>query len=338
MLFITQIVDTKDTTLGFVHDWIARLAKHEENIIVIALKTGDYNLPKNVTVYSLGKELGTNRLTKLVLLLRYVWLVRRQYTKVFVHMNQEYLVILGLYFRLAGKKVFFWRNHPKGNLLTYYAVFCSHKVFYTSPSSFTARFKNSLRMPAGVDLSLFGELPVGKRRKYSLLMIGRVSPIKHIELGILTLKKLHDLGIHASLDVVGDTPVIDTAYKTELVALTKEKELETHVRFLPGVAKEELKAVYNTYEIALNLTDTGSFDKTIVEAASCGTIPLTSNSSLQSFLPKSCVTTATVDALVERIQHFFEVKNRLEILEALHVFARQQSLDALIGRLEEELV
>ncbi len=338
MLFITQSIDTKDTTLGFVHEWVRRLSATEEKITVIALRTGTYNLPSNVTVYSLGKEKGATRLQSAWTLLRYIWSIRNTYTKVFVHMNQEYIVLLGLYWRMCGTKIFFWRNHPKGNVLTDYAVYLSTKVFYTSPASYTARYAKSICMPTGIDLSLFGELPVGKRKKYSFAMIGRVSPIKHIELGILALERLHLRGIHASFDIIGDTPEIDMSYRDTLLAMVKEKKLETHIRFLAGVPKEALREVYNTYEICLNLTDTGSFDKTIVEAAACGTIPVTSNSSLAPFLPPECLTSRDVESLALRIEYFFEVKHRLSVLDTLHDFAQSQSLDRLMEKFKQELV
>ncbi|MEK7538915.1 MAG: hypothetical protein AAB552_03680 [Patescibacteria group bacterium] len=57
LLILTQKVDQNDDILGFFHGWIREFAKHAEQVTVIALGVGEYDLPKNVRVFSLGKEL-----------------------------------------------------------------------------------------------------------------------------------------------------------------------------------------------------------------------------------------------------------------------------------------
>jgi len=54
---LTQKVDSEDNTLGFFHSWLSEFAKHYKNIIVICLELGVYDLPENIKVLSLGKEI-----------------------------------------------------------------------------------------------------------------------------------------------------------------------------------------------------------------------------------------------------------------------------------------
>ena len=56
LLIITQKVDMNDDLLGFFHDWIIEFSKHFEEVTFICLKKGEYDLPQNVKVLSLGKE------------------------------------------------------------------------------------------------------------------------------------------------------------------------------------------------------------------------------------------------------------------------------------------
>ena len=56
LLVVTQIVDTNDSNLGFFHAWLQRIAAQVDSMIVLCLKKGEYQLPANVTVLSLGKE------------------------------------------------------------------------------------------------------------------------------------------------------------------------------------------------------------------------------------------------------------------------------------------
>src|SRR3989344_6741688 len=57
LLIVTQKVDKNDPVLGFFHRWIEKFAKNFERVTVICLGKGEYNLPANVKVLSLGKAL-----------------------------------------------------------------------------------------------------------------------------------------------------------------------------------------------------------------------------------------------------------------------------------------
>ena len=103
LLVCTQKIDRNDPVLGFFHRWIEEFSKHYESLVVICLEKGEYVLPKNVKVLSLGKEknkLTTNYLLLTTAKLKYVWnfykcifKFRRDYDAVFVHMNQEYVIL-----------------------------------------------------------------------------------------------------------------------------------------------------------------------------------------------------------------------------------------------------
>lgn len=56
LLIVTQKVDKNDPILGFFHRWIEEFSKHCEKLTVICLQAGEFKLPANVTVLSLGKE------------------------------------------------------------------------------------------------------------------------------------------------------------------------------------------------------------------------------------------------------------------------------------------
>ena len=53
LLILTQVVDKEDHFLGFFHKWIEEFSKNYENITVICLKKGKYDLPNNIKVLSL---------------------------------------------------------------------------------------------------------------------------------------------------------------------------------------------------------------------------------------------------------------------------------------------
>ncbi len=93
LLILTQKVDKNDPILGFFHRWIEEFANHCEQVTVICLAKGKSTLPPTVSVLSLGKEAGQSRLKYLWRFYRYLWRERQNYDTVFVHMNQEYVLL-----------------------------------------------------------------------------------------------------------------------------------------------------------------------------------------------------------------------------------------------------
>jgi len=162
LLFITQKIDLEDDVLGTYHHWIEKLSEKVERINVICLYRGKVNLPRNVSVYSLGKDKlssadlrglkrGFTRIKYIVRFWKYIWNLRNNYDLVFVHMNPIYIILGGWFWKLWGKKIFLWYNHPMGNLAVKIGIFFSKKVFCTSCYAFAAKYKKTEIIP-GQDL------------------------------------------------------------------------------------------------------------------------------------------------------------------------------------------
>ncbi len=337
LLVFTQKVDRGDSLLGFFHGWLVELSNVFDEVTVICLGKGEFDLPKNVTVYSLGKERGVSWLGYVVNFYQYLFLIRNAYDRVFVHMNQEYVLLGGLYWKLRGIPVYLWRNHPHGTTLTRIAVLFSTKVFCTSAHSFTARFRKTSIMPVGVDTHIFKPVAAVTRKKYSVCMISRVSPIKHIDLALEAVNMLVLSGTQVSLTIVGSPTPKDFAYYEKLEKYVADHSLSNCVQFVPEVPQSNIPEIDSSHEIYLNLTPSGSFDKAIVEAAACGAIPLVSNSSLAHLLPKICLTEASPEAIAGSIRRLFEPKEQVGIQRELQAFAESQSLAKLVEKLRHEM-
>ena len=337
LLIFTQKVDKNDSILGFFHTWINELSKRVESVTVICLGKGVVDLPNNVTVYSLGKERGASKMDYVINLYKYIFLIRRSYDKVFVHMNEEYVVLLGLYWRLINKQIYLWRNHPNGGVYTYIASALSNKIFCTSSMAFVARFKKTVIMPAGIDTTLFQPLAGVMRKKHSVVILGRVAPIKRIELALEAMDKLIKGGTQTSLTIIGSPLDRDMDYYNSLKKYVTDKELSGYVQFVPEVTMDKVPEIFSSHEISLNLTPSGSFDKTIVESTACGALPLVSNESLHGLLPDVCITRPEPQAVADSIQKLLEPHIKMEIQKELEVFVSSQSLSALMDKLMIEL-
>ncbi|MDO8729334.1 MAG: hypothetical protein Q7K26_05655 [bacterium] len=271
LLIVTQKVDRNDPILGFFHRWIEELANNFEKVTVICLGKGEFNLPR-VKVLSLGKGEGVSKLTYLFRFYKYIWGERNNYDAVFVHMNQEYVLLGWKVWFILGKKIYLWRNHAKGNLLTDLAVLLSNKVFCTSPSSYTARFKKTKIMPVGIDTNFFKPDPNIIREKNSVLLLGRISPVKKVIEFIDWVKS----GSYRAT-IAGPILAEDKEYGALIL-----KSLTPNIKYIGPVTQEEARKLYQTHEIYANFTSAGSMDKTIFEAVACGAKLIVHNPDLKN--------------------------------------------------------
>lgn len=337
LLVFTQKVDINDSILGFFHTWLLEMAKKAESIEVVCLMKGDYSLPSNVSVYSLGKEDGSSRFKYLKNLFHYLFLIRDSYDNVFVHMNQEYVLLVGLYWRLKRIPIYLWRNHPKGSFITRIAVMFSTKVFCTSVGSFTARFKKTVIMPVGIDTNTFRPIETIVRKKYSVCVVGRIASIKHIELALYAINTIISSGSQISLTIVGSPLEADLNYYGMLKKYVSEHDLLMYVNFVNEVSPGKVSEIYNSHEVCLNLTESGSFDKTIVEAAACEAIPVVSNESLSHLLPEACITGNKPETIANSLKRVLDAHERMELQKELKSFVESQSLETLMEKLFIEM-
>lgn len=295
-LIITQKLDLNDDLLGFMHGWIFEFAKHCERVTVIALGVGEYKLPANVKVLSLGKENISQKSkvykvkSKLIYCLRfykYIWQERKNYDKVFVHMNKEYVILGGLFWKIQGKKTALWYNHLKGNIFSKISGALADAIFYTSPFSFFAKNKKAVIMPAGIYTDVFRKIPEIKRAKNSLLFLGRISPVKNLETLVGAVKLLNEKGVDFNLNIIGEAEERDSGYFEKIKKSAGELERAGKIKFFAKRPNFKTPEIYNQNEIFINLTDSGSLDKTTLEAMACESLVIASNKSFEKIFTEN---------------------------------------------------
>ncbi len=341
LLVVTQVVDTEDPVLGFFHGWLASLAPRYEAIEVICLKEGKHALPKNVRVHSLGKEQGRrSRFAYAVTFLSLVWKQRANYDAVFVHMNQEYILLAGWLFALLGKRIYFWRNHFAGSFLTDLAALFSTKVFCTSTKSYTAQYGKTVIMPVGVATERFFPDAAVKRIPGSILFLSRMARAKRPELLVDALALLKKEGQSFTATFVGSPLPQDEAYYASLTKRAQDAGLTGFVNFRSGVANAEAADLYRSHEFFVNASPSGMFDKTILEAAACGALPLAVSEDWQRLAGKRLGFEPEVASLKERLHELLAApENEREALreELRAEVVPAHSLSSLAERIEQEL-
>jgi len=285
LLILTQKVDINDSVLGFFHNWIEKLSFKYERIIVIALEVGEYNLPDNVGVFSLGKEKGHGKFQRILQFYKLVLQKRNEYNAIFVHMNVEYIVLVGLLWKILTKKIILWYNHPFGGFKASVAMLFCNKIFYTSFDSHFAKNRKAEIMPVGIDTNIFKNKDLELIKTSKILSLGRISPVKNIHLLIQAALLLDKENVDFTINIYGDAPNRDGKYyktiKNDAKLLIQKKK----IFFLPAVANYKTPEIYNQHGLFINLTPSGSFDKTILEAMACENLVCISNNSLGDDLP-----------------------------------------------------
>ncbi len=295
LLIFTQAVDKRDPVLGFFHGWIECFAQRFERVTVVCLRKGEYALPKNVVIFSLGKEMRRSRFGYLAQFFYALFRFSR-HNMVFVHMNFEYMLLGAWWWSLLRVKKVLWYNHRQGSWLVRAASKCATCVLYTSPDAYTASLPRAKQMPVGVDMTLFA--PVSQEHTPTrLLIFGRLSPVKKIDVIIDALIALRDRNQFFVASLVGDPTDADS----EFAAHVRERArtlVEGGILSVSGsVAHENSPALYQSHDIYINMTAPGSFDKTIIEAMACGMVVVARNDAVKDVLGQGWVENDSREAL-----------------------------------------
>lgn len=319
LLILTQAVDCDDPILGFFHRWVEELARRCDRVSVICLREGKHQLPDNVHVYSLGKASGASRMQYLARFYRSIWSLRKEYDSVFVHMNQEYVILGWKLWWLWGKRIVLWRNHKKGSWLTGIAVHVAQAVCYTSPEAYVAKYKNSVQMPIGVDTDFFAPGATAAE-PHSLLFLGRLDPVKNVGIFIAALERLSGEGIQFKADIYGDPTPGNEKYAEEIRSAISPA-LSGKLKMHNGVTHDKTRDIYRAHAIFVNLTPSGSFDKTIGEAMASGCVVVASNNAVKEIIGKPFVPATAVEPCAHALGNALAMTER----DCIEVGARNRS-------------
>ena len=348
MLICTQKLDKNDPVLGFFHEWVQVLASQCSTVIVLCLEKGEYTLPSNVEVYSLGKEKGNSRIMRVARFYYLTWEYRAEYDVVFVHMNQIYVLLGAWLWRICGKKIGLWYAHGVVTLSLKIAVRWVDACF--TPTEKSLRIATPKRhivrhgVPVHENLSVnTGSLQSSSR--LSIISVGRVSPVKNFEVIIEAVAILRDKGIDSALTIVGGVASIEQSkYLYTLQNLVRERSLENHVFFVGEKNNNEIVALCAGMDVFVNASMTGSLDKVMLEAMSASVVVLSCNSNLRDILAFDASLHAEhfifgchdAQQLATQLEWFLNLSpnERFSMQKKVrHIVEEQYSLPALIERI-----
>jgi glycosyltransferase involved in cell wall biosynthesis len=356
LLIITQKVDINDDVLGFMHGWIKEFAKNCESVIVVCLKKGEYDLPDNVKVLSLGKESISQKFVKskvykvksrllyIYRFYKYIWQERKNYDTVFVHMNKEYVVFGGVLWRMLGKKIGLWYAHGYAPLSLKIAEKLAHVIFTPTMNSFRLESKKIKVVGHGIDLNKFGiknSEALIKDDIFKIVTIGRISPVKDYETLIKAVGILNKDGIKLSVDIIGRAGLPEQEkYLNNLKQLVIDKGLNGVINFKGAFPNKNIAEHLVSADVFVNTSRTGSLDKAILEAMACGLTILTCNEAMPEVLgeykEKLMFSKGDYKKLAEKIKIILKINNkeRYELgVELRKIVEKGHSLRGLVKKI-----
>jgi len=274
LLIITQKVDINDDNLGFFHSWLQKFSERLDEVYVICLWKGEFRLPDNVHVLSMGKERGVSRMGQLFLLQRYLLQTLPKVGGVFVHMCPIYAIASFPLSKLFRRKIVLWFLHRNISWKLRLSEKLVDEIVTASEESFQMKSKNKVKIIRhGIDVDLF-KPPVSVKRheKFVVLSVGRISPIKNQDILIIAADILiNKKGLKDIIIKFIGTPIEkkEEEYLKKLKGLVNESGLKDYVDFLGGKPHQKIIDFYQTSDVLVNLSPTGGMDKVVLEAMAC---------------------------------------------------------------------
>ncbi len=349
LLLLTRKVDSQDERVGFVTDWILEFAKNIEILYIICQESGKISeLPENVKIYSLGKEKGYHRFHQLLLFYFYIFKFLFKVDGVFSHMIPHYAVLAGPWCRLFNKKLIQWYTHKSVDFWLKAANFFVDEFVTASKESFRLETKKPVYVFGhGINIKRFAptinkkQLTIDKK-KFVILSVGRISPSKNIDVLIKMAERIKlkypEFRHKILFKIIGGPGLVSQkSYYLDLINEAREKNLNDIVEFKGPLPWQDIPYYLQNSDLFINLSDTGSLDKAVLEAMASGSLALTSNEAFKDILPEQLFCSVKgVEYLINKIKDIYlmseEQKNKLRS-ELRKEIEQNHNLEKLIKKI-----
>jgi len=291
---------------------------------------------------SLGKEKGVSRLKYLFNFYKYIFKYKKEYESVFVHMNQIYVILGGLLWKMMNKKIALWYAHGSVSNSLKVAEKITDIIFTSTPSGFRLKSDKIKIVGQGIDINIF---KANKERRdkniFKIITVGRISLVKDHETLISAVEIIKNKIDNLKVDIVGDACTEnDEKYLLKLKEIIKIKNLENIINFVGPLSNEAVVDCLQSSNLFVNMSYTGSLDKAILEAMSCGCSILTCNEAFLALDLKNkedlMFTKSNFQELADKILKYYSISeiDRGNLESYLSVNIKENfSLDNLVNKI-----
>ena len=291
LLLVTFEMDADSQVLAWQTALAAELAPHCERLVVLTHRIGRVELPNNVAVhlFALAPQRAPWRwIGGRWALNAQVWRVCRseRITTSLVHMNYQWTYRLYPSFRLLGIPTLLWYAHGSIPRDLRLALMAASRVVTSTPEGFRLLSPKVKVIGQGIDTEAFN-VPASNSRLADILYVGRISARKQIHVMVEVLGRLLRLRPEVPFRlIIAGAPITaaDAEYEDRLRGTITALRLEESVILRGQLSKSEIAREYEDSFCHLNLSKTGSLDKTLVESFSAGCPVVTSNEAAKELL------------------------------------------------------
>lgn len=284
VLMITPRVDPSHDVLGFTTDWIAALADRVGELSVLSGYVGDWDPPDNVRLRSYGKENGLSKPRRVLRFQRHCRSLARDgdVDIVFAHMIPKFTLASWLWFGARGVPYLQWYAHSSVTWDLRLVTKLVDTIVTPTSESFRIDTPKLDVLGHGIDTDRFTPGDGGADRT-RLLGVGRIDPVKRFDLLVDAVHELVKRDHDVTLRIVGGSTG-DREYTDEIRAQVSRLGLDDRVTFVGAIPHEEIVAEYRRAGAFINGSQTGSLDKTEIEALACGTPTISCNDSYREMV------------------------------------------------------
>ena len=275
---LTRKVDLEDASpAGFTYTWVKKIGEKLDKLYVITWQKSDRgNLPKNIEIISLPNS----KFLKVFILQFKLLGILPKIDGIFCHQNPEYTILAASLAKIFRKKIVSWHTHKAVNLKLHLVNLLADKILTASEKSCRLKNRNKIEVTGhGIDTAYFRPaVPSDSQEslvKFKIISIGRISPAKGYETLIEAVADIENIEVK----IIGG-PVL----KKDEEYFRRLKQSAGKIKFLGPVPHNQILSYYQNCDLFVNLSQTGSVDKAVLEAMSCQRLVLTSNEAFKDIL------------------------------------------------------
>lgn len=347
LLLINFVMDPQSQVLAWQTKVAFSLAGYFDKVIVVTHQQKNIEVvPGNVSIKiipSFFLKAPMRWFGGKYLLNLWLWKLHRQYhfDRCFIHMNFEWALRFAPFFKIKKIPVIVWYAHGSVSKLLKKALIYIDKILTSTKEGFRINSNKVVIIGQSIDTELFPlHLPVSVSGK--IIYVGRISPVKKIEtlieiMEILVVKKNQQ---QVSLTIIGlPLTQTDRKYYEDLKMTVRQKGLENFIRFEGQVSNNKIPEYYSDTFLHLSCSNTGSMDKTLMEALACGCPVLTTNIALFDIIEeKYKIKSRDSYVVADQVMKIHEEQLTLDRNKLRSIVIKAHNFDQYIIKMKDNII
>jgi len=278
-LILFNFESNKDSqALAFALDWVNEISKNVKKLYVISLRCGEFKVRDNVEVYCINQD-KKNRLQTVFSIWKILFNIHKkdEIDGYFVHMAHYFVPIIYPFAKIYNQKIVLWYAHKSVPFSLKVSNLLIDKALASTKIGYQIKTNKLKIIGQGIDCEKFKLKTSFKSKISNIITVGRISKVKNTLLIVEAFLKLNrdDLKLYIVGDALGEE---DKKYLSKIKNIIPANKKE-NIIFTGSISFDKLPGIYRKMDLAINISDTGSLDKAIIEPMAMGIPVITSNES-----------------------------------------------------------